>query len=236
MCEDQLAPSALALGAEAELTDRGFVYLHGFASSPGSNKAQRLSAELRADGYHVRIPDQNEDDFEGLTVSRALALAERNLFERTVLIGSSMGAYVATLLAQREAEGRGRVAALVLMAPAFDLADRLRHRYGSDAVARWARDGRVEVDHYGYGEPRAIGHGFLVDAERHEARPSILPPAYVLTGKRDEVVPHRMVAEVVSASDPSIVFEVVDDDHGLERSAPRALAAARRFGQAYLRG
>ncbi|MEO1234480.1 MAG: YqiA/YcfP family alpha/beta fold hydrolase [Myxococcota bacterium] len=214
-----------------EEPSRGFVYLHGFASSPRSKKALAMSEALRADGWAVRVPDLNEGGFEDLTVSRALEQAASQLFHRTILIGSSMGAYVGTLLALRDPRIRG----LVLMAPAFDLAERLMRRYDRD-VETWRREGQLEVEHYGYGgELKPIRWAFVEDAWTHEGRPSIPSPAYVLTGERDEVVPVELVSEVVRASESAVEYDRVDDDHALLNSWPRALAAARalakrRFG------
>lgn len=207
---------------------RGFVYLHGFASSPHSKKAVAMAQALEEDGWPVRIPDLNEGGFEHLSVSRALAQTGAILFERSILIGSSMGAYVATLLAQSDP----RVKGLVLMAPAFELADRLLRRYGDEAVERWRSQGHLEVEHYGFeGQLRRIGWSFVEDAKGHEGRPTISPPAYVLTGTRDEVVPVELVTQVVEASDPAVRYDQVDDDHALLKSWPKALAAARTLAE-----
>lgn len=200
----------------------GILYLHGFASSPGSNKAMHIVPALRERGFHVDVPDLNEDDFEHLTVSRALALAKRHVRERTIIIGSSFGGYIASLLAAVDDRVRG----LVLMAPAFDFADRLENLYGADAMAQWKKDGSTLVDHYAYGDRRPIGYGMLVDAKKHVGRPTLRVPTYILQGKRDDVVPEAMVREVAAAAAGPVELDVVDDEHGLVDSASRALEAA----------
>lgn len=209
--------------------EAGIVYLHGFASGPGSAKARLIGGTLEAEGWPVRIPDLNEDRFEQLTVSRALALVRRNLFDRTLIIGSSMGGYLATLMAQDDP----RVVGLVLMAPAFDLAERLEARY--DAEGTWQKNGHIVVDHYAYGTPSAIAYDFILDARGHPSRPRIPAPAYVITGQRDEVVPVELVTAVTKASDPAVRFEIVDDDHGLIASANKPLEAARDLARTLLR-
>src|SRR5262245_6001995 len=92
------------------------VYLHGFASSPGSKKAQFFRRKFPELGIGLEIPALDEGNFQGLTISGQLALIERAAAgEPLTLIGSSMGGYLAALYAARHAE----VEKLILMAPAF---------------------------------------------------------------------------------------------------------------------
>lgn len=203
----------------------GIIYLHGFASGPSSYKASVVVPPLRADGFHVEVPDLNEGDFERLTISRALALAKRSVRDRTIVVGSSLGGYVATLLASLDE----RVKALVLMAPAFDIAGRMRQRYGDAALRAWKEAGYSMVEHYAFGGEHRIGYGFLEDADRHPSFPKIRIPTYVLQGERDDVVPPDTARRLVAANPEQVELQLVDDDHGLGDSAGRALAAARRM-------
>jgi predicted esterase YcpF (UPF0227 family) len=52
------------------------IYLHGFASSPGSSKATRFGRELKQRGIPYDCPDLNEPAFETLTVTRMLEQGE----------------------------------------------------------------------------------------------------------------------------------------------------------------
>jgi len=206
----------------------GFVYLHGFASGPSSAKGARIVPPLRERGYSVAMPDLNAGGFRHLTVSRALEQASRHLRDRTIVIGSSMGGYIAALLAKRDP----RVRALVLMAPAFDLADRLEARHGADAIAAWRRAGYIDVEHYAYGRILPLDAGFLDDAARHPARPPLQVPTYILQGERDDVVPADMVRAVAGCSGEHVRLDVVEDDHGLVASANKARDAALDFATA----
>ncbi|MEM1426436.1 MAG: YqiA/YcfP family alpha/beta fold hydrolase, partial [Cyanobacteria bacterium P01_H01_bin.130] len=49
-----------------------YFYLHGFASSPKSRKAQHLSDRLTEHGLTLEIPDFNQPDFSTLTLTRQL--------------------------------------------------------------------------------------------------------------------------------------------------------------------
>lgn len=218
---DAVPPPALP---EATGPD-GILYLHGFASGPSSYKASVLVPPLRADGFHVEVPDLNEGDFERLTISRALALAKRRVRDRTIVIGSSFGGYVATLLASMD----DRVKALVLMAPAFDLAGRMHRRYGEEAIQGWKEAGYSMVEHYAFGGEHRIGYGFLEDAELHPLYPKVRVPTYVLQGERDDVVPPETARALAEAHPELVELDLVEDDHGLGSSAERALGATRRM-------
>src|SRR5262249_55137684 len=86
-------------------------YLHGFASGPGSTKAQLFRARLAERGVELAIPDL-APDFTHMTIGSQLAIVDA-LLDRapTLLCGSSLGGYLAALAAARRPE---RVPALLL--------------------------------------------------------------------------------------------------------------------------
>src|ERR1700687_2251097 len=80
------------------------VYLHGFASSPLSSKAQFFRRKFAACGVPMEIPQLDEGRFEELTISRQLGVIERAVGEQpAILIGSSLGGYLAALYASLHA-------------------------------------------------------------------------------------------------------------------------------------
>ena len=109
-------------------------YLHGFASGPGSTKAQFFRARFAAAGRELLVPDL-APDFTHLTVTSMLAIVEPLLArEPAVLRGSSLGGYLATLVAARHPD---RVRGLVLFAPAFAFAARVAASLTPAALERW---------------------------------------------------------------------------------------------------
>lgn len=210
--------------------ETGVIYLHGFASSPLSTKARRMVPEFEAAGIHVEVPDLNEDDFQNLTVTRALARTRRCLKDRSLIIGSSLGGYIATCLAMEDT----RIKALVLMAPAFDFAVRLENRYGAALLDEWRTQGVTLVEHYGYKKMCPIGYQLYEDATRHPARPPIRVPTYILQGAHDDVVPADMVTEVATQAGTGVTLECVEDDHTLVKHANRARDAALRLFRDYV--
>jgi pimeloyl-ACP methyl ester carboxylesterase len=170
-------------------------YLHGFASGPGSTKAQFMKARFTEQGRTLAVPDL-APDFTRMTIGSMLRIVEGLLdVAPTVLIGSSLGAYIAALAAARRPE---RVPALVLMAPAFGFADRWERRIGPEALAAWRRDGVTNVLHYGRNREEPLSIALLDEAVLHPAEPDPLCPALVLHGRHDDTVP-LSVAEAFAA-------------------------------------
>lgn len=168
------------------------VYLHGFASSPGSMKARFFRERLRALGLDLRVPEL-APDFRRMTISSQLAVVEPLLEHGpTVLLGSSLGGYLASLLAARRSD---RIAGLVLFAPAFGFARRWQARLGAQAMAQWRRDRTLRVFHYGKGREEKLSVGLMDDAEAYEDRPEPSCPALVFAGRRDDAVPLDSVEE-----------------------------------------
>ena len=190
------------------------VYLHGFASGPGSSKAVYLRNLLEKSGAHVTVPDLADGDFERLTITGQLAVIERVAAGEPVsLIGSSLGGYLAALYAARHAE----VERVVLLAPAFGFAQRWPERMGPVAVAAWRHNGTIDVFHYADNRTRKLGYQLLADGERFEAYPDFSQPALIFHGSHDDSVPVRYSQEF-AATHPNAQLEILDDGHDLHKS------------------
>ena len=187
------------------------LYLHGFASGPGSNKATYFRERLERAGAEVTVPDLAAGDFEHLTVSGQLSVIERAAAGRQVsLIGSSLGGYLAALYAARHQ----KVARVVLLAPAFGFARRWTEWLGADTVTRWRQRGVMEVFHYGDNRNCNLSYGLVEDAARYEEYPDFPPPALIFHGARDEVGPANL-AEHFAATHANAKLEVLDSGHEL---------------------
>ena len=162
------------------------VYLHGFASSPESRKAHFFSEKLRQLGFVVDVPDLAEGDFERLTISGQLRVIEHALgHDPTILIGSSLGGYLAALYAGRHPE----IERVVLLAPAFDFHRLWMDQLGPEQVAAWRETGTIRVFHYAAGRELPLRYQFLKDASRFEPLPDFRQPALIFHGNHDPVVP-----------------------------------------------
>src|SRR5688572_14095297 len=112
-----------------------FLYLHGFASGPASKKGVALAQHFAGLGVELERLDLRVPSLEHLRTSAMIQTTIAAIGgprDRAVIFGSSLGG----LTACRVAEVDPRVCALVLMAPAFRLAERWRRRLGEEAYGR----------------------------------------------------------------------------------------------------
>ena len=211
------------------------IYLHGFASSPGSFKAVRFTEALQAIAVPYQLPDLNEGDFKHMTISRQAALvrrlADQQPDQELVLVGSSMGAYVASIFAAQEP----RVQALVLMAPAFDFIRRWTAKLGPKLADRWQREGSMQVMHYALDRDLPIGWGLVEDARRHPAFPDIRVPTLIFHGKTDETVDPDC-SEQFAAQRPHVTLRLMDSDHGLGEVIDPIIQQSLEFLEPWING
>jgi len=205
------------------------LYLHGFASGPGSTKATAMAAGLAPGGRTLVRLDLTPgvDGFERSTPSSMLAIVEEALRSAPgphVVIGSSLGGWLAALAASRNRS----VARLVLLAPAFRLHERWRARTSPADLERWRTEGSVEVHHHVTNSPRRIGWAFFEDAAIWPPFPVVHVPALCIAGGRDDTVPLEDVRAWVDRT-PGARLEVVDDGHELTGSLPRIVELTRAF-------
>jgi pimeloyl-ACP methyl ester carboxylesterase len=204
------------------------LYLHGFASGPSSHKARVLSARFREIGVGMEIPDltPGEDGFERSSPSSMLAVARAALARGKpphAIIGSSLGGYLAALLASRDPT----VERLFLMAPAFRLFERWERRLTPAELDAWRKEG-LETMHFASNRKRRIGWQFFEDAKDLPAFPAVEVPTVCVGGRRDETVPLADVAAFVARTPRARLVEV-DDAHDLAASLDLIFDEARRF-------
>jgi uncharacterized protein len=192
-------------------------YLHGFASSPQSSKATFFRVHLAEHDVPVHVPDFNLPDFSTLTISRMVdqvgqALDELTRDSRIVLIGSSLGAFVAVQVAIRY---RPRIDRLVLLAPALDVSGNRLRNLGDRGIEDWRRTNQLQVFHYGFGRLMPVSFDLYTDAEQYDAFNAQLDqPILIFQGERDEAVDPATVKRWAEKR-PNVQLRFLDDDHQL---------------------
>lgn len=187
------------------------LYLHGFASSPLSGKAQFFARRFAAEGVRCDVPALDGGDFTHLTVTGQLALIEQLADGEPVrLIGSSLGGYLAALYASLHPETE----CVALLAPAFCFGSRYPQELGDEILGPWRRIGSRKIFHYGFNEERELSYGLVEDAARYPDYPDFKQPALLLHGRHDAVVPVEL-SEAFAASHANARLVVLDSDHQL---------------------
>jgi pimeloyl-ACP methyl ester carboxylesterase len=206
------------------------VWLGGFKSDMRGTKAEALDgwaarrghAYLRFDYFgHGRSSGQ----FRNGTISRwrddALAVLDRLTQGPQILVGSSMGAWVALLVARLRPE---RVAGLLLLAPAADFTESLVWARMSPEIRREVMEKGEWQRPSAYGDgPYPITRALIEDGRKHMVLggPILLDcPVHILQGMQDPDVPwqHAMkLAEHLSGN--AIVTLIKQGDHRLSTPA-----------------
>ena len=189
-----------------------FIYLHGFASSPQSQKATAFKKRFSELGLPLTVPDLDGGDFKHLTVSRQIRIINELLDTYPnaagALIGSSMGGYLAALTGQLRPE----VKALYLMCPGFNFIRRWRLALADDIQKG---EGLIRVFNYRYNKNMELDLGIFEDAEQWEAIDFDRPVSTrIVHGLHDETVDieeSRNFARQHSWVD----LKELDSDHGL---------------------
>jgi pimeloyl-ACP methyl ester carboxylesterase len=211
------------------------LWLSGFLSDMASTKAAAVAAwaearelpMLRFDySGHGRSSGDLCDGTIGDWLDEAMAAFRLLAGRRAVVIGSSMGGWIALLLARRLAkEGDGRrLAGLVLVAPAFDMTETLMWRQLPPAAkAAIERDGVYEQPS-AYGDSYPITKRLIEEGRAHLLADAPFDPAApvrILQGMRDPDVPwgHAFVLlELLQGRDVELTL-IKDGDHRLSEPA-----------------
>jgi pimeloyl-ACP methyl ester carboxylesterase len=206
----------------------GVLWLGGFRSDMSGTKAVHLEKFCQDGGqqftrFDYRGHGQSGGRFEDLTLSGwlgdATAVLDRVTSGPQVLVGSSMGGWLALLLAQKRKE---RVHSLVLLAPAPDFTRDIRAQLSEENKNALIKDGFFEAPS-AYGPPYQITAQLLEDGENHillDGDTGITCPVTILHGQADPDVPWKKsvrLKECLPQAQVNINF-IPDGDHRLSRS------------------
>ena len=204
------------------------VWLGGFRSDMAGTKAQALADWAQASGRaYLRFDyfghGESGGDFREGTITRwredALAVLDELTRGDVVLVGSSMGGWIACLAAMVRPE---RVKAMVLVAPAPDFTEKLMAPEIPPEGRTALREEGVWLRPSEYGDPYPITAALLEDGARWSILPGPIPieaPVRILQGGEDPDVPWRHAFELAQAirSDEVVFTLVKDGDHRLSR-------------------
>ncbi len=211
----------------------GLVWLGGFRSDMLGTKAGFLDecatkngcAYLRFDySGHGESDGEFEDGCIGDWATDALAAFDALTDGPQILVGSSMGAWIATLLAMQRPR---RVAAIIFIAPAPDFTEALMWASFSSAQRETLMcDGKLEQPS-DYAEPEVITRKLIEDGRKHLVMNepiAIACPVRIFQGMQDDAVPyhHALAFAKLIKSDDVEVTVTKSGDHRL--STPTDLA------------
>ena len=223
----------------------GVVWLGGFKSDMSGTKATAMEAWAQAQDRALVCFDyfghgRSDGSFRDGTVSRwltdSLAVLDRLTDGPQILVGSSMGGFLALHAALQRP---GRVAGLLLIAPAADFTETLLwNRFPDEARDAIRRDGEWAWPSRYDDEPYPITRDLIEDGRRHLllGRPiPVAAPVRIVQGMADPDVPWQHAMRLVEALGPDTQMTLVKDgDHRL--SKPHELSVILRTLDAMLDG
>jgi pimeloyl-ACP methyl ester carboxylesterase len=242
------APRRLAVRARAGGCP-GLFWLSGFKSDMHGTKAIALDAwAAEHDRACVRFDysghGESGGDFIDGTIGRwleeSIAVFGQFCTGPQVVIGSSMGGWMALLLAReiaRRQAVRATLAGLVLIAPAPDFTEELMWKGFSPEIRQEIETRGVWLRPSRYGEPYPITRRLIEEGRQHLLLGSAIEvgcPVRILQGAQDPDVPWRhafALAHRLPADD--VVLTVIQDgDHRLSRpqDIARIIAAVAEMG------
>ena len=216
------------------------VWLGGFQSDMASTKASALDRHCAERGQgllrfdysgHGASSGRFEEGTISLWLEESLAVIRAATSGPLVLVGSSMGGYLALLVARAfEAAGEAaRLAGMVLIAPAVDFTEALIWERADEAQRRaLAEQGFWTIASAYSPEPYRITRELIEDGRRHlllgqTVRSFCL--TRILQGMRDDDVPYPRALTLIEhmAGDPVTLTLIKEGDHRLSRPQDLAL-------------
>ena len=211
------------------------VFLPGYASDMTGTKALALEAWAKATKhafvrFDYRGCGASEGEFDAASLSDwrddARAILEQLAERPAILVGSSMGGWIALLLALGLPD---RVAGIVLVAPAPDFTD---WGFSQAEKITLLQDGRLERPNpYGL-EPTVTTRAFWSSGEANRLPPGPIAttvPVRILQGQKDTDVPWTRSLDLagrLGSADVHLTL-IREGDHRLSREADiRALIGA----------
>jgi pimeloyl-ACP methyl ester carboxylesterase len=190
-------------------------------------EAERLGLGLLRFDYsgHGRSDGRLRDGTISLWLEETLALFRGESQGPQIVVGSSMGGYLALLLARalHQAGESDRLAGLVLIAPAVDFTEALVWAQATEAARRAIMEkGEWRPPSAYSDEPDVFTRALIEDGRKHLLFNAMIRthcPVAVLQGMRDDSVPYQHALSLMErlGGDGATLTLVKDGDHRLSR-------------------
>jgi pimeloyl-ACP methyl ester carboxylesterase len=226
----------------------GLFWLGGFKSDMKGTKAAALDEWAEKNGracvrFDYSGHGESGGDFKDGTIGQWLdeSVEVFTKFAKgpQVVIGSSMGGWLALLLAQRlrKQKGVAPIAGMVLIAPAVDFTEELMWKHFPDAIKNEIEKSGFWLRPSLYGEgPYPITKNLIEEGRKHLLLGGLIEtgcPVHILQGFKDPDVPWAHVQELMSrfSRDDVVMTLIKDGDHRLSRpeDLERLLSAVAEF-------
>lgn len=213
----------------------GLLWMGGYKSDMEGSKVMALDAWATQSGDGCTRYDYSGHGVSGGlftdgTISKwleeSLAIFDQTTHGPQVVIGSSMGGWLALLLTIAHIKAVGlsnsRIKGLVLIAPAVDMTKDLMWDKFDDDIRKGLMETGIFEQPSEYDEPYQITRDLIEDGKQHLFGDGLIEtgcPVHILQGVLDDAVPWQMAVDLVSrlARDDIRLTLIKDGDHRLSR-------------------
>ena len=211
------------------------VFLGGYRSDMTGTKATYLEEQCKLRGQEYLRLDysghgQSEGLFEDGTIGAwrddALAVIDYTIKRPFIIVGSSMGGWMAFLVAVQRLQ---MIKGLVGIAAAPDFSEEIYAALTKEQQAELQATGKTAVPNDYSDQPYHVTKEFYLEAKQHLllGTPRTFPfPITLIQGKKDNDVPWQTAVRIQKAFGAVQVVFVEDGDHRLSKPSDLALIDA----------
>jgi len=192
------------------------LFAHGFEGSPEGGKPTFMVDEL---GWDVIAPVMSEKGWN-IEQETAVLLEHIDSGDFDIIAGSSMGGLAA---ANASALRPDATFGLLLIAPAFGLAEMWHNRLTTSEMDEWERNDAYAYQ--GFELDISLAWDFMQTAERM-SWPKLNHPTVILHGIQDDVVPIENSRRVASDDENVIALMELEDGHRMQNAKGHFAKAA----------
>ena len=186
------------------------LWAHGLEGSPNGSKPTWIIENL---GWDVVAIDMSQ---KGWTIAEQTKVVYDKISEIDdfdLIMGSSYGGLA---IANAASELLDRDMRIVLMAPAFGLAENFQNIAGKEGLDEWENSGYRPYFHHGLNKEIKLDWNFMISA-RKMSWPKINHPTVIIHGVFDEIVQIKS-SRKVAESNSNVELIEVEDGHRLGKS------------------
>ena len=186
------------------------LFAHGLEGSPNGSKPTWMKESL---DWEIICPEMSNNGWTIADQTEVIAKAIAENEDIDIIMGSSYGGLAIANASERFAERNLR---MVLLAPAFGLAENFRSITGEPGLIEWKNTGSSQYFHHGFGHEVEFGWDFITSADEM-SWPNLHHPTIILHGSQDDIVPIES-SRKVSESNELVELIEVEDGHRLADS------------------
>ena len=192
------------------------LFAHGFEGAPDGGKPTYMDEEL---GWDIVAPVMSTNGWN-IKQETSVLLEHIDAGDFDLIIGSSMGGLAAANASHLRPDAKF---GLILIAPAFGLAEMWSERLSEDEINHWK-----DTDEYLYRgfELEMTLRWDFIETAMQMSWPKINHPTVILHGNKDDIVPIEN-SRLVADNEPNVIALIeLDDGHRMQQSKAHFATAA----------